>query len=170
MSSIRRLVRPKCQRCDVPIARPGFCYICANQRRREVSREEAAERMRVLQAARAERSRKRQARIEASAAGKPGRPRDAEEAAKAGQMVRLPGGEILTSMHAVHDPELVRRKLFCRRQGACLEEAMKRRWDGLSCDACPVNDTMSRDEHRSDMVGLAELLKARAAVPWRAGS
>lgn len=56
------------------------------------------------------------------------------------------------------------RKVFCRRQTACITFAAARGWTGFVCSACKISETLSRDEQREDLDGLAMLLGAMSGV------
>lgn len=51
----------------------------------------------------------------------------------------------------IEDVEEVRRKVFCRRYGRCLDEAIARDWPNFSCDSC----VCFCPEERSDLNGDA---------------
>lgn len=83
-------------------------------------------------------------------------------------MVVLEDGAILESTEGFHHAcdrwnisrEKTGRRLACRRQGRCLDVAMKRKWDGLSCNACPIRDPMTTTELTQDMHAMADMFDA----------
>ncbi len=60
-------------------------------------------------------------------------------------------GKPVRSM-AVENSEKIRRNVFCRKYGDCLDYAIRKRWPGFSCQDCESyeQETLNREELNDD--------------------
>jgi hypothetical protein len=52
------------------------------------------------------------------------------------------------------------RKLLCRRYRDCLSHAVSMFWESFGCGSCDVDESLTRDEQKRDLDGLAGFLRA----------
>jgi hypothetical protein len=57
------------------------------------------------------------------------------------------------------DPANLRQRTACRRRFNCMEHACGEDWDGFSCTACPIQEPLTPEQLRADLVGLSRLLR-----------
>lgn len=51
------------------------------------------------------------------------------------------------------------RKIYCSKYNDCLDHALALRWKGFTCNECCVDNPISRDQFKSDIISLLELAK-----------
>lgn len=81
------------------------------------------------------------------------------------EIVRCYDGSVMTRHPEGHGE----RKVYCSRYDDCLGEAMRRRWRGFGCEACGVDDPISKEQARDELIGIAALINA-ARGHWRLAS
>ena len=67
---------------------------------------------------------------------------------------------------AVESSEEIRRNVFCRRYGDCLDYTIRKRWPGFSCQDCESyeQEALSRKELNDDYARCAAFALASGAL------
>lgn len=83
--------------------------------------------------------------------------REARKSARRDAEVGLPGGEQPIETAQACDPELVDRRVWCRRYQRCLEWASSHGWQGFACRACTVRDEVTEGERLLEAARLSSV-------------